>query len=316
MFKTQLCDLLEIEYPIIQGGMVWVSYHELCAAVSVAGGLGTLAAGSMTPEELRDQARLVRERTSKPFAVNVPIRKGDSPDLVRVAVEEKVPVITTSAGNPRRFTRDIQAEGIKVIHVSPSPALALKAAEAGVDAVVAEGIEAGGHDGFDEVTTMALVPQIVDLVEVPVIAAGGIGDSRGFVAALALGAKGVQMGTRFAATYEAMAHPKFKEAILKVKDTGTVITGRLLGPTRCARNRLTDRILEAERKGAPREEILELIGPGRSRRATVEGDVEEGTIYCGQIAALMGQLKRADEVISEIIQGAETLLRALDRLQG
>lgn len=311
MFRTELCELLEIDYPVLQGGMVWVSYSELCAGVSEAGGLGTLAGGSMTPDELRGQIRLVKEKTRKPFAVNIPIVKPDSESLVDVAIEEGVRVLSTSAGNPKRFTQKIHDAGLKVIHVSPSPQLAAKAAEAGVDAIVAEGIEAGGHDGFEEITTMALVPQVVDMVDIPVVAAGGIADFRGFVAALSLGAKGVQMGTRFAATREAMGHPDFKKAILDAGPAGTVITGRGLGPTRCVRNRLADQILEAEKKGAGPRELLELIGSGRSRRATQDGDVDEGTIYCGQIAGMIGELKSAREVIAEMIEGAGAWIRKL-----
>ena len=287
MFKTELCDLLGIQYPILQGGMVWVSYNELCAAVSNSGGLGILAGGSMTADELREEIRLVKEKTDKPFGANIPVVKPDSESLVNVAIEEEVDIISTSAGNPKRFTQKIHDAGLKVIHVSPSPQLAAKAAEAGVDAIVAEGIEAGGHDGFEEITTMALVPQVVEKVTIPVVAAGGIANGRGFVAALALGAKGIQMGTRFVATHEASGHTNFKEAILNANDAGTVITGRRLGPTRCVRNRLTEEILEAESKGATPEELFQLIGMGRSRRATQEGDVEEGTIYCGQIAGLI-----------------------------
>jgi enoyl-[acyl-carrier protein] reductase II len=311
MFRTDLCDLLKIAYPIVQGGMVWVSYSDLCAAVSEAGGLGTLAGGSMEHDELREQIRLVKQKTKHPFGVNVPIVRPNSDALIRVAIEEGVSVISTSAGNPKRFTRMIQDAGIKVIHVSPSVSTATKAADAGVDALVVEGIEAGGHDGFEEITTMALVPQVVDTVNIPVIAAGGIADSRGFVAALALGAKGVQIGTRFAATYEAQGHPDFKSAILNVKNTGTVITGRAIGPTRCVPNRLTAQILKAEKEGAGPKELLDLIGTGRSMRAALQGDVEEGTVYCGQIAGLIGQLKSAKEVITEIIEGAQTLAREL-----
>jgi enoyl-[acyl-carrier protein] reductase II len=311
MFKTELCDLLGIEYPIIQGGMVWVSYNELCAAVSEAGGLGILAAGSMTPEELREEIRLVKAKTKKPFGINVPIAKPDSETLIEAAIEEGVHVISTSAGDPKRFTAMIHEAGLKVIHVSPSPTLAVKAAEAGVDAVAAEGIEAGGHDGFEEITTMALIPQVVDKLDIPVIAAGGIADSRGFIAALALGAKGVQIGTRFASTPEAMGHPRFKESILNANDTGTVITGRHIGPTRCIRNKLTEEIIEKEKSGISPQDLLKFIGPGRSKRATTEGEVEEGTIYCGQIAGLISELKPAAEVVEEIIKGAEALLKHL-----
>ena len=314
MFKTELCKLLGIEYPIIQGGMVWVSYHELCAAVSEAGGLGILGAGSMSINELREEIRLVKGKTKKPFGINVPIAKPDADSLIETAIEEGVNVISTSAGDPNRFTRRIQDAGLKVIHVSPSPTLAAKAAEAGVDAVAAEGIEAGGHDGFEEITTMALIPQVVEKLDIPVIAAGGIADSRGFVAALALGAKGVQIGTRFAVTHEAMGHSRFKESILKANDTGTVITGRYIGPTRCVRNRLTEQIIEKEKSGISSQDLLKFIGPGRSRRATTEGEVEEGTIYCGQIAGLITELKSAREVVEEIVKGAEVLVKRLGEM--
>ena len=314
MFKTELCKLLGIEYPIIQGGMVWVSYHGLCAAVSEAGGLGILGAGSMSINELREEIRLVKGKTKKPFGINVPIAKPDAESLIETAIEEGVNVISTSAGDPNRFTRRIQGAGLKVIHVSPSPTLAAKAAEAGVDAVAAEGIEAGGHDGFEEITTMALIPQVVEKLDIPVIAAGGIADSRGFVAALALGAKGVQIGTRFAVTHEAMGHSRFKESILKANDTGTVITGRYIGPTRCVRNRLTEQIIEKEKSGISSQDLLKFIGPGRSRRATTEGEVEEGTIYCGQIAGLITELKSAREVVEEIVKGAEVLVKRLGEM--
>lgn len=311
MFKTAICDLLGIEYPILQGGMVWVSYHELCAAVSEAGGLGVLAGGSMTPRELREQIRLVRTGTDKRFGVNIPIIRPDSEELVDIIIAEGVKVITTSAGSPKRFTLKLHDAGLKVIHVSPSATLAQKAAQAGVDAIVAEGFEAGGHNGFDEITTMALVPQVVAAVDLPVIAAGGIADSRGFVAALALGAEGIQIGTRFAATHEAQGHPNFKNAILNANDTGTVITGRRLGPTRCLRNNLTHQILEAESSGATPADLFHLIGSGRSQRATMQGDVEDGTVYCGQIAGLIDELSRVKDVMAEIIAGADTLITKL-----
>jgi enoyl-[acyl-carrier protein] reductase II len=314
MLKTEICDLFGIDYPIFQGGMVWVSYHVLCAAVSEAGGMGMLASGSMTPNELQEQIRLVKEKTKKPFGVNVPIARENSADLVDVSIAEGVNVITTSAGNPARFTPKIHDAGIKVIHVSPSVSLALKAADAGVDALVAEGIEAGGHDGFEEITTMTLIPQVVDKVEIPVIAAGGIADARGVVAALALGADGVQIGTRFAATHEAQCHPRFKEAIMHADDNGTVITGRGFGPTRCIRNRLTERIIEAEGRGASREEVLDLIGEGRARRASVDGDMEEGTIYCGQIAGLIGNIKRVEDIVNEIVEEATKLMINLGKV--
>jgi len=314
MFRTELCDLLGIEYPILQGGMVWVSYSELCAAVSESGGMGLLASGSMTPDELRKEIRLVKEKTKKPFGINVPIVHALSNDLINVGIEEGVSAIATSAGNPKRYTQRIQDAGIKVIHVSPSPELASKAADAGVDAIVAEGTEAGGHNGFSEITTMALVPQVLSAVKIPVIAAGGIANGKGFIAALSLGAQGVQIGTRFAATYEARAHENFKNAILNVRNTGTTLTGRAFGPVRCVKNSLAKAILEAEAKGATAQELLEMVGSGRSRRASEDGDVEQGTVYCGQIAAIVHELKSAREVMAEIIKEAGETVKRLGRI--
>jgi enoyl-[acyl-carrier protein] reductase II len=261
----------------------------------------------MDPEELSEQIDLVKARTQKPFGVNIPIIRPDSDALVKAAIGGGANVIFTSAGSPKRFTKAIHDAGLKVVHITPSAAMAEKAAAAGVDAVVAEGIEAGGHNGFEEIATMALVPQVAAKLDIPVIAAGGIADSRGFVAALALGAQGVQVGTRFAATQEARGHVDFKNAILTVKDTGTVITGRAMGPTRCVKNKLTEQIHQAETGGAGPKEIFELIGVGRSRRATLDGDVEEGTVYCGQIAGLIVELKTAAEVIEEMMEGGKAL---------
>ncbi len=316
MFRTRLCDILGIEYPIIQGGMVWICMHELAGAVSEAGGLGILAGGSMTPDELGLEIGLTKEMTKKPFGVNIPLMRPDAETLIDVCIKGGAHAIATSAGSPKRFTRKIQDAGLRVIHVSPSVTLAAKGEEAGVDAVVGEGIEAGGHDGFDEITTMALIPQLVSRVNIPVIAAGGISDARGFVAALALGAQGVQMGTRFAATFEARAHKNFKEAILKVSDTGTVVSARTLGPTRAVKNKLTERISDAEKSGVSKEALLDLIGEGRSRMAAVDGDVEEGTVYCGQIGGMITELKHAGDVVKEIIAGAEKLVKELERLVG
>lgn len=311
VFRTKLCDILNVDYPIIQGGMVWICMHELAAAVSEAGGFGVLAGGSMTSEELAEEIRLTNAATKKPFGVNIPLLRPDAETLIDVTIAGGAAAVVSSAGNPKRFTKKIQDAGLKVIHVSPNVSLAAKAGEAGVDAVVGEGIEAGGHDGFDEITTMALIPQLVERLTVPVIAAGGIADGRGFVAALALGAQGVQMGTRFAATFEARAHPKFKEAILSVNDTGTIVSARSLGPTRAVKNRLTERIAEAERACVPKEELLDLIGEGRSRMASVDGEVEEGTVYCGQIGGLIRELKHAGDVVRETIEEAERLVQEL-----
>ncbi len=304
MFKTEVTRRLNIEYPIILGGMVWICMHELCAAVSEAGGLGVLAGGSMTADELKGEIESVREKTKKPFGINIPLLRPDAEDLIDISIEGGAAAVITSAGNPKRFTKKIKDAGLVVLHVSPNVTLAKKAEDAGVDIIVAEGFEAGGHNGFDEIGTMALIPQVVDNVSIPVVAAGGIADSRGFAAAFALGAGGVQMGTRFVATHEARAHKNFKDAILGVTDTGTIVTARTLGPTRCIKNPLAEKILAAEKGGAGVEELYELIGEGRSRKAAVDGDIVEGTVYCGQIGGLISELKSVKTVIDDIIKNS------------
>jgi enoyl-[acyl-carrier protein] reductase II len=312
MFKTEICDILRIEYPIILGGMVWIGKSDLAAAVSEAGGLGLLAAGGMTLEEMASESEKVRKITSKPFGVNVPLARPDAWDLITIAVKGGASVVATSAGSPKKLTGQIKDLGCTVMHVVPSVSFAEKCADAGIDIVIAEGIEAGGHDGFDEVTTMALVPQVVDAVNVPVVAAGGIADGRGFVAALSLGAQGVQIGTRFVATHESAAHPRFKEAILKVGANGTTLTGRTtVGPTRGIKNKLTDMILDAEKRGATREEIFDLVGEGRSAMASIEGNIDEGSVYCGQIGGMIKELKNVKGVIDDIIGEAEAVVRSL-----
>lgn len=313
MFRTRICDLFEIEYPIISGGMVWIARSELAAAVSEAGGLGLIGAGSMTPEELPGEIDSVREKTDKPFGVNIPLANPNSEEHIRTCIEKGVKVVSTSAGSPKKYTGALQEAGVLVMQVVPSPKLAEKAAAAGVDAIAAEGFEAGGHNGFEEITTMAMIPQVVDSVDIPVVAAGGIADGRGMVAALALGADGVQIGTRFAASLECAAHPRFKEALLTVREVGTVVTGRKFGPTRCVKNSLTDAIHEEEARGATAEELLEFIGRGRARRASEDGDVEEGTVYCGQIAGLIRELKPVKVIVDELIAQAENELAELYR---
>jgi enoyl-[acyl-carrier protein] reductase II len=313
MFKTKICELFGIEYPILSGGMVWIGKSDLAAAVSNAGGLGMLAAGGMTPEELPMEIDRVREMTDKPFGVNIPVANPNSGDHIKTCLDKRIKVVSTSAGSPKKYTGTLQDAGIKVMQVVPSPKLAEKAAAAGVDAIAAEGYEAGGHNGFEEITTMALIPQVVDAVDIPVVAAGGIADGRGLVAALALGAQGVQLGTRFAASMECPAHPRFKESLLTVQEVGTVITGRKFGPTRCVRNQLTEAIHEKEGQGATVEELLDFIGRGRARRASVDGEVEEGTVYCGQIAGLIKELKPVKEIMEGIMAEAKTELENLYR---
>ncbi len=312
MFKTEICDILGIEYPIILGGMIWVGRSELVAAVSDAGGLGLLGAGGMSIPEIEQDLEEVRQKTRKPFGVNIPLVRPDAEDLIQASIQAGASVISTSAGSPKRYTQKIKDQGVKTIHVAFNVAGARKSAEAGVDVVVVEGFEAGGHNGVDEMTTMAMVPQAVREVDVPVVAAGGICDGKGFVAALALGAKGVQMGTRFIATHESAPHPNVKEAVLNVKDNGTCITGRTLaGPTRAVKNKLSEMILEAEKQGTSPEELLEMIGEGRSIKACVEGDCDEGTVYCGQIGGCVDTIKSAREVIEETIAEARTIIEGL-----
>ena len=315
MFKTEICEMFDIEYPIILGGMVWIGGSELAAAVSEAGGLGLLAAGGMTISEIEEEIAQIKQKTAKPFGVNIPLMRPDAEEMIEVSVKGGAAVVTTSAGSPKRFTRKIKDRGCRVMHVVSSVAFAKNCAEAGVDVVIAEGFEAGGHNGFDEIATMALVPQVVDAVDVPVVAAGGISDGRGFVAALALGARGVQVGTRFVATPESAAHPSFKAAIVGVPDNGTTITGRTAGgPTRCIKNRLTEMIHEAERRDASKEELFELIGEGRSALASVEGNIDEGSVYCGQIGGLITEIKGVREIIADMLKEAKNIIESFKPL--
>ncbi len=318
MKRTKLCDLLDIKYPIIQGGMVWIANAELAAAVSNAGGLGLIsptAGMSRTGdqvENLKRQIKIARNLTSKPFGVNLPILNNPQiEDLVATVIDAKVKVVVTAAGNPALYTSRFKEAGIKVLHVVAAVRHAQSAERRGVDAVIAEGYEAGGHNGLDELTTFTLVPQVVDAVSIPVVAAGGIADARGVVAALALGADGVQMGTRFVATHECIAHQNFKDAIVKAADTDTVITGRKLGPTRILKNHVATKLLEMEAAGASAEELLAFIGSSRSRKGQFEGDMTNGQAYCGSIAGMIKEIKGAAEVIQSIVDNYESVLARL-----
>ncbi|WP_461570638.1 enoyl-[acyl-carrier-protein] reductase FabK [Thermincola ferriacetica] len=311
--KTELCDLLGIEYPILQGGMAWVSTAELAAAVSEAGGLGIIGAGHAPAEWVRDEIRKARERTNKPFGVNVMLMSPHVEEVMQVVLQEKVPVITTGAGSPGKYIPALKENGTRVIPVIPSVALAKRMEKAGADAVVAEGMESGGHIG--ELTTMAMVPQIVDAVDIPVIAAGGIADGRGLVAALALGAKGIQVGTRFMCAEECTIHPNVKEFILKAKDRDTVITGRITGhPVRCLKNKLTKEFEDMEERRVSVEE-LEALGVGSLKKAMVDGDIEMGSVMVGQIAGMVKEIKPARAIIEEIIAGAEQTLKSLEAVR-
>jgi len=309
MIKTPLCDLLGIEYPILQGGMAWVSTAKLAAAVSEAGGLGIIGSGHNDAQWVRDQINKTREMTSKPFGVNVMMMSPHVEDVMQVILKERVPVITTGAGNPAKYIPQLKEIGTKVIPVIPSVALAQRLEKAGVDAVVAEGMESGGHIG--ELTTIALVPQVVNGVNIPVIAAGGIADGRGLVAALALGASGVQIGTRFMCASECEIHDNIKKMIVKAKDRDTTVSGRSTGhPIRALKNRLTKQYEDMERECVPVEE-LEKLGIGRLRNAMIDGDTEYGTVACGQIAGMVREIQPAREIINNIMEGACQVKRAL-----
>jgi len=318
MKRTRLCHLLDIEYPIIQGGMVWIANAELATAVSNAGGLGLISptAGmsrnSDQVENLKKQIEIAKSLTSKPFGVNLPILNNPQiEELVTTVIDAKIKVVVTAAGNPALYTSRLKEAGIKVLHLVAAVRHAQSAERRGVDAVIAEGYEAGGHNGLDELTTFTLVPQVVDAVTIPVVAAGGIADARGVVAALALGADGVQMGTRFVATHECIAHQNFKQAIVKASDVDTVITGRKLGPTRILKNEVATKLLEMEAAGASVEELLAFIGSSRSRTGQFEGDLANGEAYCGSIAGMIGEIKSVSEIIQSISDNYETVVASL-----
>ena len=310
--KTKLTELLGIEYPIIQGGMAWVAEHKLAAAVSEAGGIGLIGAGGAPASFVQAEIRKAKEMTKKPFGVNLMLMNPEADDIAKVIVDEGVKVVTTGAGNPGKYMAMWKEAGIKVIPVVASSAMAKLMERAGADAVVAEGMESGGHIG--SLTTMALVPQVVDAVSVPVIAAGGFGDGRGLAAALMLGAEGVQMGTRFVVAKESIVHPNYKEKLIKAKDIDSEVTGMSTGhPVRSLRNKMTKEYLRMEKEGASFEE-LEKLGLGALRRAVMEGDVVNGTVMAGQIAGMVNKEQTCREMIEEImVQAERLLLNAADR---
>lgn len=304
--KTRLTELLGIQYPIIQGGMAWVAEYHLAAAVSNAGGIGLIGAASAPPEVVREQVRKCKELTDRPFGVNVMLLNPNAEEVAKIVVEEDVPVVTTGAGNPGKFMALWKEAGVKVIPVVASVAMAKMMERAGADAVVAEGMESGGHIG--SITTMALVPQVVDAVSIPVVAAGGIGDGRGLAAAMMLGAEGVQMGTRFVAAKESIVHPNYKERLIKASDIDSEVTGMSTGhPVRSLRNKMTKEYLRLEKEGADFME-LEKLTLGSLRNAVIDGDVVNGTVMAGQIAGMVKQEQSCSEIIQEIMEQAEKLL--------
>lgn len=303
---NSIAHMLGIKYPIFQGGMAWVADHSIASAVSEAGGLGIIAAGNAPADWIRNEIRECKKRTQKPFGVNVMLLSPYADEVAEVIAEEGVAVVTTGAGNPGKYMEMWKAKGIKIIPVVPSVAIAKRMEKCGADAIIAEGCESGGHIG--ELTTMTLVPQVVDAVGIPVIAAGGIADGRGFAAALMLGAKGVQLGTRFLVATECTVHEEYKKRILKATDIETVVTGRSTGhPVRGLRNQLTRKFAQLEKEGADVEE-LENLGAGGLRRAVVEGDVLNGTVMSGQIAGLVKKEQTSKEIVEELMKELEEVI--------
>lgn len=304
--KTRICELLNIEYPIFQGAMARISDASLASAVSEAGGLGIIAGGTAPVDYVRDEVRKTKELTRKPFGVNIMLLSEFADDIAQMVCEEGVQVVTTGAGAPGKYMEMWKAHGIKVIPVVPSVAIAKRMVRSGADAVIAEGTESGGHVG--ELTTMVLVPQVVDAVEVPVIAAGGIADGRGVAAAFMLGAEGVQVGTRFLTAYECTVHPNYKQKVLNAKDIDTVVTGRPTGhPVRVLRNKLARQFQELEASSAPSEEY-EKLGIGALAKAVVKGDMDYGSVMAGQIAAIVKKEQSCKEIITEMLEEAQQLL--------
>ncbi|MBI2304880.1 MAG: nitronate monooxygenase [Chloroflexi bacterium] len=316
-FQTRVTELLDIQYPIIQGGMTNISDAGLAAAVSTAGGLGLISAsfGGGTPEGLRQEIRRCRELTDKPFGINMSVGRGDRTALIEAIIQEGVSILFTSGRSPEAYMPRLKEAGVKVAHVVPSVRFGVTAQKVGVDIVVAVGRECGGSPGLDDVSTLVLVPRMVDSLSIPVIAGGGIGDARGFVAALALGAQGVQMGTRFIATRECIAHPNYKEALLQASERDAIVIQQSHGtPHRALRTEVSEMILKREMEGASAEDLAQYLSSESNRRAAVDGDLGAGFLYAGQVAGLVGQVLTVQEVIEDIIQRAVALRERLARL--
>ncbi|MFL5754158.1 MAG: NAD(P)H-dependent flavin oxidoreductase [Bacteroidia bacterium] len=313
--ESPVCSLFNIKYPIIQAGMIWCSGWELASAVSNAGGLGLIGSGSMYPEVLREQIQKCKKATDKPFGVNVPLLYPDIDQHMKIIVEEGVKIVFTSAGNPKTWTAPLKSQGITVVHVVSNVKFAIKCEEAGVDAIVAEGFEAGGHNGREETTTMVLIPQVRKAVSLPLIAAGGIGSGAAMAAAIALGADAVQVGSRFVASPESSAHPNFKEAVIKANEGDTILTLKQLTPVRLIRNKFCNEVLEAEKEGATKEELAELLGRARAKKGMFEGDVEEGELEIGQVSGAIKEMKPAAEIVKEIMEEYKNVISRLERLK-
>lgn len=299
--KNRITELFSIEFPIIQGGMIWCAGWELASAVSEAGGLGIIGAGSMYPEVLRDQIAKCKAATSKPFAVNIPLLYPAIEEHMQSVIDLEVPIVFTSAGSPKKWTKHLQSHGIKVVHVISSAFFAKKCEDAGVDAIVAEGFEAGGHNGREETTTLCLVPSVSEAVDIPVIAAGGIYDGKSVLATMLLGAEGAQLGSRFVATKESSAHIAFKEAVIEAGEGATTLSLKELTPVRLLHNPFYQQIVKASQEGATKEELAEILGRGRSKKGMFEGDLVEGELEIGQIASMLNDLPSASDVVKSIV---------------
>lgn len=309
---NRICQLFGIQYPVIQGGMVWCSRWRLASAVSNAGGLGLIGAGSMHPEVLREHIRKCQSTTDKPFGVNVPLMYPEIDALMNILVEEGVKIVFTSAGNPKTWTGFLKGHGIKVAHVVSSSKFAVKCEQAGVDAIVAEGFEAGGHNGREETTTLCLIPAVRRATTLPLIAAGGIGTGNAMLATFALGAEGVQIGTRFALTEESSAHENFKQLCLNLNEGDTKLLLKKLSPTRLVKGEFTTAVEEAEARGASAEEMKELLGKGRSKKGIFEGNLQEGELEIGQVASLFREMQTVSEVMKEIM---EDFRKGMEKIQ-
>ena len=302
---NRIQQLFGIKYPIIQGGMIWCSGWELAAAVSNAGGLGLIGSGSMYPEVLRDHIRKCKSATNKPFGVNIPLMYPNIQDHIQIVIDEGVKIIFTSAGSPKKYTSFLQEHGIKVAHVIANKKFAIKCVEAGVDAIVAEGFEAGGHNGAEEITTMCLIPMIADVVDIPLIAAGGISSGKSMFAAMVLGADGVQMGSRFVASEECSAHINFKHKVVAADEGETVLTLKELTAVRLIKNGFYDEIQKAYKRNATHEELKELLGRGRAKKGMFEGDLIQGELEIGQVSAMIKEIKPVADIISQIVEDFE-----------
>lgn len=298
--QNRICSLFNIEKPIIQAGMIWASGWELAAAVSNAGGLGIIGAGSMYPEVLEEQIKKCQQATSKPFAVNLPLLYPAIDQHIQTIIKLKVPIVFTSAGNPKTYTHSLKEHGIKVVHVVSSSKFALKAQEAGVDAIVAEGFEAGGHNGREETTTLCLIPAVCNAVTIPVIAAGGIASGKSMYAVMVLGAEAVQIGSRFVCSEESSSHMAFKKAILNAQEGDTKLSLKELTPVRLLKNSFATKVFTAEENGASKEELLALLGRGRAKKGMFEGDMEEGELEIGQVSSMIKEIKPSKEIVAEI----------------